>query len=73
MVTANKFRYGTQREVCAAFWEAHPHLPSRLIREFSGDGQMFVCDTRCAFVDFVDALQKRRSSIYAIRPRARRR
>lgn len=41
----------TQREVRAAFWETHPEASRRKGRD--GD---YLTDTRCAFVDFVDAL-----------------
>ena len=48
----------TQKQVRAAFWQSHPHLPRKKIRNYSGNGTMYPTDTRCAFVDFVDALSK---------------
>lgn len=48
----------TQREIRRAFWEAHPSLPRRKIRNYSGNGKMHVTDVRCAFCDFVDYLSK---------------
>lgn len=48
----------TQKEVRAAFWEAHPGLPRRKIPNYSGNGTMHVTDTRCAFCDYVDMLSR---------------
>ena len=48
----------TQKQIRAAFWEAHPNLPRKKIRNYAGTGRMHVTDTRCAFVDFVDYLSK---------------
>ena len=48
----------TQRQVRAAFWEAHPDLPRRKIRNYSGNGTMYPTDTRVAFVDYVDFLSR---------------
>jgi hypothetical protein len=50
--------YTTQKQIRAAFWEAFPDLPRRKITNYSGDGKMYPTDTRCAFVDFLDALNK---------------
>lgn len=50
--------YTTQAQVRAAFWQEHPNLPRRKIRDYSGKGKMHVTDTRCAFVDYVDYLEK---------------
>lgn len=50
--------YTTQREVRRAFWAAHPQADRRRITNYSGNGTMYPTDTRCAFVDFVDALSK---------------
>ena len=47
-----------QKQIRAAFWEQHPDLPRRKIRDYSGKGKMYCTDTRCAFVDFVDYLQR---------------
>lgn len=51
----------TQKQVRAAFWQAHAGMPgitSRKIRDYSGKGRMHNTDTRCAFVDFVDMLAR---------------
>ena len=50
--------YTTQKQIRAAFWEAHPDLPRRKITNYAGTGKMHQTDTRCAFCDFVDALNK---------------
>lgn len=54
----NRILYTTQRQVRAAFWLAHPTLPRRRIQNYSGNGTMYPTDTRCAFVDYIDALAK---------------
>lgn len=51
-------QYTTQRELRRAFWEAHPDLPRRKIRNYSGHGTMYPTDTRCAWCDWIDSLQK---------------
>ncbi len=48
----------TQKQIRAAFWEAYPTLPRRRIRDHAGTGLMYPVDTRCAFVDFIDYLEK---------------
>ena len=50
--------YTTQKQIRAAFWEAHPDLTRRKITNYAGTGKMYQTDTRCAFCDFVDALNK---------------
>ncbi len=50
--------YTTQAQIRAAFWAAFPELPRRKIPNYAGTGRMYPTDTRCAFVDFVDALSK---------------
>ena len=50
--------YTTQAQIRAAFWAAFPELPRRKIPNYSGNGRMFPTDTRCAFVDFIDALAR---------------
>lgn len=47
-----------QKQVRQAFWEQHPSLPRRRIKNYRGDGLMHVTDTRCAFVDFIDYLHR---------------
>lgn len=51
----------TQSEVRAAFWDAfegYPNIRRRKIPDYSGKGTMHDTDTRCAFVDYVDALAR---------------
>ena len=50
--------YTTQKQIRTAFWDAYPDLPRRKIPDYSGNGKMYATDTRCAFCDFVDALNK---------------
>ncbi len=47
----------SQRDLRRAFWQAHPGLSRRRIRDYSGTGLMFPTDTRCAWCDFVDHLR----------------
>lgn len=53
-----EYRLTDEDEVIAEFWEQHPDLPRKRIKNYSGNGTMFVTDTRCAFSDFVDYLSK---------------
>jgi hypothetical protein len=48
----------TQRELRRAFWLAHPNLPRRRIRNYAGTGTMYPTDTRVAWVDWLDAMQR---------------
>lgn len=55
--------YTTQKQIRAAFFEAFPHLPRRRYRYSWRRNDktaelVFPIDTRCAFVDFVDALHR---------------
>lgn len=50
--------YTTQVQVRKAFWEAHPNLSRKKIPHYNGKEKMYTTDTRCAFVDFVDHLEK---------------
>lgn len=52
------YAYTTQREVRAAFWEAHPKAERKKIPNYAGNGTMHVTDTRCAFSDYVDSLSR---------------
>jgi len=54
--------YTNQKQIRAAFWQAHPQAPRRRYRySWNRDDKtaelVFPVDTRCAFVDFVDMLQ----------------
>lgn len=53
-----KHRLTSQAAIRAEFWRENPHLPRRKIRDYSGKGKMHSTDTRCAFVDFVDYLER---------------
>lgn len=55
----------TQRQVRAAFWDAYRNgefrglnVTPKRITNYSGNGKMHNTDTRVAFCDFVDALNK---------------
>lgn len=50
--------YTNQKQIRAAFWATFPNLPRRKIRDYAGTGLMYPTDTRCAFVDYVDGLQR---------------
>lgn len=50
--------YTNQRALRAAFWAAHPNLPRRRIRDYSGRGLMYPTDTRVTWVDWLDAMQR---------------
>ena len=52
-----------QKQIRAAFWAAHPNLPRRRYRydwnqRNKSAELVYPIDTRCAFVDFVDHLQR---------------
>jgi hypothetical protein len=52
-----------QKQIRAAFWETFPELPRRRYRYSPNRTDktaelVFPIDTRCAFVDFVDYLQR---------------
>ena len=55
--------YTTQAQIRAAFWAAFPELPRRMVKAAPGlyrraTQNEYPADTRCAFVDFVDALAR---------------
>jgi hypothetical protein len=52
-----------QQQIRAAFWAAHPNLPRRRYRYSPNRSDktaqlVYPIDTRCAFVDFLDQLQR---------------
>ena len=52
-----------QKQIRAAFWEAFPDLPRRRYRYSPNRSDktaplVFPIDTRCAFVDYLDQLQR---------------
>jgi hypothetical protein len=54
-------RITTQRALRKAFWLAHPTLPRKRIKNYAGNGLMYPTDTRCAWVDWIDALARSNS------------
>lgn len=52
------YRITSQRDLRRAFWEAHPNLPRRRIRNYAGTGLMYPTDTRVAFVDWLDSMER---------------
>lgn len=53
-----KYRITSQRQLRREFWATFPNLPRKRIKNYAGTGLMYRTDTRCAFVDWLDALQK---------------
>lgn len=52
-----------QKQIRAAFWQAFPDLPRRRYRYSPNRADktaelVYPIDTRCAFVDFLDSLQR---------------
>jgi hypothetical protein len=47
-----------QKQIRAAFWQAHPEANRKRIRDHAGTGKMYTTNTRCAFVDFLDHLSR---------------
>jgi hypothetical protein len=57
--------YTTQKQVRSAFWQAFRegqfkgmNVTPKRITNYSGNGKMHNTDTRCAFCDFVDMLNR---------------
>lgn len=48
-----KYQFTTQRELRRAFWEQFPNLDSNKYND-----KYYCTETRCAFVDWIDNLQK---------------
>lgn len=49
----------TQKELRRQFWESFPNLSRQTLPGFNpADGLMFTCDTRCAWVDWIDGLAR---------------
>lgn len=63
-------RITTQKELRRLFWEQHPHLPRRKIRNYSGNGMMYPTDTRVSWVDWLDFMQKDGAISQALADRA---
>jgi hypothetical protein len=59
----NVMRYTNQKQIRALFWESFPTLPKRRHRYGWSKSDktaelVYPVDTRCAFVDFIDELQR---------------
>lgn len=53
------YRLTTQKAVRQEFWATHPYLSRKKVRDWERQfTSQWCCDTRCAFVDFVDYLSK---------------
>jgi len=59
------YTYTTQRQVRKAFWDAWRRrefrgldVTPRQVTDYSGKSKMHTTDTRCAFVDWLDGLEK---------------
>ena len=52
------YEFTNQRALRAAFWTAHPNLPRRMVRDYSGKGKMYPTDTRVAWVEWIDYMQR---------------
>ena len=48
----------TQRELRRLFFSTFPDVPRKKIRNYAGDGLMYPTDTCCAWVDWIDGLQR---------------
>lgn len=51
------YRYTTQKDLRKQFWLDNPSVSRRKITDYTGKGKMYTTDTRCAFGDWVDALE----------------
>ena len=55
------YAYTSVKAVRAAFWRDNannPNVSRKKIRNYSGNGTMHNTDTRCAFVDWLDAANR---------------
>lgn len=53
-----KHIYTTESQVRTAFWQEYPELSDKKIKGFMPFERMYTCDTRTAFVNFVDNLSR---------------
>lgn len=53
-----QYTYTSQKQIRQAFRQQYPDLDYRKITRYSGKGKMFKTDTRCAFAEFVDHLER---------------
>lgn len=66
----NQYAYTTQQALRAAFWQQHPHLSRKNLKDYSGNGRMYTTDTRCAFVGWLDSLKRNGEVSQALAQRA---
>jgi hypothetical protein len=52
------YRITNQKQLREQFWAEHPELSRKKIKDYAGTGKMYNTDTRTAFVNWLDALQK---------------
>ena len=53
------YQITTQQEIRRLFRQENPQLSFKKIADYRGKhAAMYPCDTRCAFVDFVDSLAR---------------
>lgn len=64
------YTYTNQKDLRKAFREQHPNLDFKKIKNYSGNGTMFKTDTRVAFTDWIDALEKNGDISQALAQRA---
>jgi hypothetical protein len=50
--------YTNQKQIRALFWATFPNLSRKTIPDHAGTGRMYTTNTRCAFADYVDELQR---------------
>lgn len=53
-----KYRLTNQKEIRREFWRLFPELNRKRVVDCGSKRKMFVCDTRCTWVDWIDLLQK---------------
>ncbi len=53
-----KYRITSEDQLIDEFWQTFPNLNRKKITNYSGYGEMYVTDTRCAFCDWLDMLSK---------------
>lgn len=53
-----KHRITSVRQLRKEFWAAHPTLPRRKIKDYTGNGKMYTTDVRVAWSNWIDMLKK---------------
>lgn len=64
----SEYTFTTQTQVRAAFWDSFPELSRKKIA-YPINRKIYTCDTRCAFVDYVNSLQKTGAISYELAQR----